>query len=64
MEDKPRLIRRRSGKSKKKFFKRRVKLKFLSLTYFEILLFLVFYVVFLIGIFNRVIYAYLSTFFE
>lgn len=62
MEEKSRIERRRTGKKKKPFFKRRI--KFLNLRYLEITIFVVFYIIFTIGIFHRVILNYFNSFVE
>lgn len=51
-------VKYRVGKKKSKFFGRRV--KFLNMTYRQISFFLICYIIFLAGIFNRVIYNFLS----
>lgn len=51
-------VKYRVGQKKSRFFGRHV--KFLNMTYWQIGFFLLCYLIFLVGIFNRVIYNFLS----
>jgi len=60
MESKQRVVRRHSLTRKRSFFKR--KLKFLNMFYWEVSLFLAFFIILLVGIFNRVLYDFILSF--
>lgn len=61
MEGKPRRVRKRVSRKKAPFFKRKSQL--LKVSYGEVSIFLFFTIFFLIGLFHKVIYNYLSSFF-
>jgi len=61
MESEPHIVRKRRSKQKKRrFFKRKSKL--LKMRYWEISAFLALLIFIIVGLFNRVIYQYFTSF--